>query len=241
MKTLQEIIIRPSKNKIVNTFEIPDVLFAVPFRILIIAPSNSGKSVLLASLLSSDDMPYKKIFKSNIFMFSPTIHLQDPAFSEVKNIKEGNIYSEYNENILAELISEQEENIKKLGKTKCPNICIVMDDCVHELPSTKKNLLKKLFFSGRHFNISLIILSQMYKSIDKSLRINSSDIILFETGNNNELRAIGEESAIDPKEFIRIFKHATSEPYSFLVIHNKKPIKSRYQLRLSNYIYEIKN
>ena len=41
-----------------------------PFRILNIAPSNTGKSVLTSYMLGSDELPYKKYFKTNIFVFS---------------------------------------------------------------------------------------------------------------------------------------------------------------------------
>jgi len=241
MKPLQELIITPPKKKITNKYDIHPSLFDINFRLLIIAPSNSGKSVLLANLITSDEIGYNKIFKKNIFIFSSTIHMGDPAFSEVKNVKEDNIYNQYDEQVLSELMAEQEANIKEYGKNKTPHILIILDDLIHELPTSRRNLLQRLFYSGRHFNISLIILSQMYKSVEKAIRLNSSDIILFETGNNNEIKAIADEQAIDPKEFIRIYKDAVSTEYSFLVIHNKKPIKSRYQRRLSNYIYEIKN
>jgi GTPase SAR1 family protein len=236
-KAKEFIIKAPNNTK--EDEEIPKILFQVPFRIAVVAPSNSGKSVLISNLISNPELPYRKLFKKNIFIWSSTFHLDDPSFSMSDNIIKTNVFNEYDENSVMSIVDEQIGIIKKYTKKKAPPILFIFDDVIQDLPMTKQNVMNKLFFSARHYNISLILLSQQYKMVPRSVRLNASDVIIFQTGNNAEITKIAEEQAIDINKFKEILKHATSEPYSFLVIHNKLPLSQRYQLRLSYDIYEI--
>jgi len=223
-----------------NDNEIHNILFKPPFRVIVIAPSNSGKSVLISNLISSRDLPYRKFFKKNIFIWSSTFHLDDPSFSMSDNIEKENVFNEYNEQSIMEIVNEQTGIIKQYTKKKAPHLLFIFDDVVQDLTQSRQSVIIKLYFSARHFNISLILLSQQYKMVPRPVRLNASDVIIFQTGNNAEITKISEEQAIPADKFKQILKDATSEPFSFLVIHNKLPIKERYQLRLSNYIYDIK-
>jgi GTPase SAR1 family protein len=226
----------PSKT---DDDKISNILFQMPFRVLVIAPSNSGKTVLISNLISNKDLPYRKIFKKNIFIWSSTFSLGDPSFSMSDNIEQTNIFDEYDESSVMEIVNEQMTHIKKLGKKKCPDILFIFDDIINDLPTKRQTVMSKLFFSARHYKISILLLSQQYKMCPRPVRLNASDIMIFQTGNNSEIKIIAEEQAIDSNVFIRIYKDATSEPFSFLTIHNKLPISERYQKRLSNYIYKI--
>lgn len=231
-----EIIIKAPETK-EDKNEISKILFQPPFRIIVVAPSNSGKSVLISNLISSPDLPYRKFFKKNIFIWSSTFSLNDPSFSMSDNIEKTNIYDEYNENSIMEIVNEQIGIIHKYSKKKAPHLLFIFDDVVQDLPKTKMSIMNKLFFSSRHYNISLILLSQQYKMVNRPLRLNASDIIIFQTSNNQEIQKISEEQAIEVNRFKQILKEATEEPFSFLVIHNKLRISERYQLRLSTHIY----
>ena len=232
-----EIIIKAPETK-EDKNEISKILFQPPFRIIVVAPSNSGKSVLISNLISSPDLPYRKFFKKNIFIFSSTFNLNDPSFSMSDNIEKTNVYDEYNESAVMEIVNEQVGIIHKYSKKKAPHLLFIFDDVVQDLPKTKMSIMNKLFFSARHYNISLILLSQQYKMVNRPLRLNASDIIIFQTGNNQEIQKIAEEQAIEVNRFKQILKEATEEPFSFLVIHNKLRISERYQLRLSTFIYD---
>ena len=71
----------------------------VPLRSLIVAPSGSGKSVIISSMLGFE--PYKKIFGKNVFFFSPTLG-DDPEYAHLKT-KEENIFDSYDPEVLLEL------------------------------------------------------------------------------------------------------------------------------------------
>jgi hypothetical protein len=238
MKMKSEIIIKAPDIKGDDDI-IPNILFKPPFRIIVVAPSNSGKSVLISNLISSRDLPYRKYFKKNIFIWSSTFSLDDPSFSMSDNIEKSNVYDEYSENTVMSIVDEQIGIIHKFTKKKAPHLLFIFDDIINDLPQSRQSVMNKLFFSARHYNISLILLSQQYKMTPRPVRLNASDVIIFQTGNNAEITKISEEQAISADKFKQILRDATNEPFSFLVIHNKLPIKDRYQLRLSNKIYEI--
>jgi hypothetical protein len=233
-----EYVIKAPDNK-KDDDDISNFLFKPPFRVLCIAPSNSGKSTLISNLISNPELPYRRYFKKNIFIWSSTFHLDDPSFEMSDNIEKANVYNEYSESTVMDLVTEQMSIIKQYTKKKAPSLLFIFDDIINDLPASRQTVMNKLFFSARHYKISLILLSQQYKMCPRPVRLNASDIIIFQTGNNMEISKIAEEQAISKEEFIRLYKHATSEPYSFLVIHNKLPISERYQLRLSAQIYKI--
>jgi GTPase SAR1 family protein len=203
------------------------------FRICVVAPSNTGKSVLISNIISSNNFPYRAYFGQNIFIFSPTFNLG--SMPGMDNIKKHNIFDSFDVEILNNIINEQKNLIETYGKKKSAPILIILDDIVGELDSRRKEALKKCYFGLRHFNGSIILLSQQYKSIPKSVRINCSDTILFEVPNEIELKDITDEQNIPKDTFINIYEFAIHvQPYSFLCIRHKNPKKTRYQLRFTN-------
>ena len=204
-----------------------------PFRLVVVAPSNTGKSVMVSNLISSDNFPYKKYFKENIFIFSPTFKMG--SMTGMDNIKKENIFDTFDVEVLNSIIREQKDLVELYGKKKSSPILIILDDVVGELDAKRKEFLKKSYFGLRHFNGSIILLAQQYKMIPKSARMNCSDSILFEVANENELRDITDEQNIEKNRFLNIYDYATQvQPYSFLCIRHKNPKPKRYQLRFTN-------
>jgi len=204
-----------------------------PFRLVVVAPSNTGKSVMVSNLISSDNFPYKKYFKENIFIFSPTFKMG--SMTGMDNIKKENIFDTFDVEVLNSIIREQKDLVETYGKKKSSPILIILDDVIGELDAKKKEFLKKSYFGLRHYNGSIILLSQQYKMIPKSARMNCSDTILFECANEMELKDITDEQNIEKERFLNIYDYATQvQPYSFLCIRHKNPKKTRYQLRFTN-------
>jgi len=151
------------------------------------------------------------------------------------NIKKNNIWDTFNVEVLNSIIAEQKDLVETYGKKKSAPILIVLDDVVGELDAKRKEFLKKSYFGLRHFNGSIILLSQQYKMVPKPVRLNASDSILFECSNEAELANITEEQNIEKDRFINIYDFATQvQPYSFLCIRHKNPKPKRYQLRFTS-------
>ncbi len=81
----------------------------------------------------------------------------------------------------------------------------------------------------RHYSASVIMVSQGYKEIPKTVRTNFTCGIYFEIANDREVLVIYEENTMGLKkdDWLEMFAHCTKEDYSFLYINSKKPRKLR--------------
>ena len=92
---------------------------------------------------------------------------------------------------------------------------------------------------SRHWNISMIVLSQAYHRIAKSIRLQMSSIIYFK-GSNKELEVLTEDfgaPGTSKKEFMKIIQDSTNQRYSFFFIDLHRPIeKGRYRQNLTKFL-----
>lgn len=215
-----------------------DKAFDLPCRVIFVAPSHSGKSVLIENIFCNPKFDYFDIFEGNrnVFIMSPTYK---SGSMKIKGVRPENVRDHLDSDLINAIEAEQEENIREYGKDKSPNVAIIVDDLMAGLTARDKNVLRKLYFHGRHSKISTFLTSQSYKSIPKSVRVNADHSIVFQINNTKELSSIVEEQNVDEGVFRWILNHATEQPYSFLKINHKKPINERYSVRMSNQTFKI--
>ena len=209
--------------------KIPEPLPKLPCRALLVACSGSGKTLCLANLLARKEFAYKKIFKQNIFLFSPTFELDDPSMHGV-DIDEENHFKTFDEEAINDIMEDQKALIKRWGKAKAPHILLVLDDLITMLPQSKQGTLTRLFFSARHWKISIFLTTQSYKHTSKAIRLNCSHMMIFKC-NNKEATQIGEEQVLDMDVWREVYGMATKEPYSFLYVDNTRQVRERYFVR----------
>ena len=91
-----------------------------------------------------------------------------------------------------------------------------------------------MFIRGRKLNISIGFIAQSYFKIPKDVRLNSTNFFIMKIPNKRELQqiALNHLSDIDFKDFMKIYKKCTTEPYSFLV--NDTTLASDNPLRFRN-------
>ena len=179
-----------------------------PYRMLIIGPSNSGKTNILISSIK-----YSKNY-DKIYLFAKK--LDEPLYQRLINHFRDN-ESEDSEPIL-ELTSSNISDVPSADAIdeSFQNL-IIFDDMV-----TEKNLrsVTDLFIRGRKQNASIIFITQSYYSVPKDIRLNCDYYILTKIHSKREITEIGKDIATD--HFLKIYNRATSnEPYSFLVIDRK--------------------
>ena len=90
-----------------------------------------------------------------------------------------------------------------------------------------QQILEYLFIRCRKLNISLCFLTQSYFSVPKDVRLNCTHYILFKLNSKRELEniAINRYADIDYKDFIKIYRDCTKEPFNFLTIDTTKDKK----------------
>ena len=180
-----------------------------PYRILIIGGSGSGKINVLLNLINNQpDIdkiylcakdPYETKYQYLICKREKVSlkHYNDPkAFIDYSNNMQEFI------RILKNTILER--NIKVL---------IVFD---HK----KLNpVVTESFIRGRKLNISIVFITQSYFKVPKQIRLNITHFFVMKIPNNRELQqvALNHSLDIDFKDFIKIYKKYTAEPYLLLV------------------------
>ena len=118
---------------------------------------------------------------------------------------------------------------------------IVFDDMIADLINNKKlnPLVTELFVRSTKLNISLVFITESYFKVPKDVRLNSTHFFIMKISSKRELQkiALNHSSDIDFKDFIKIYKKCTAEPYSFL--SNDTTLPSDNHLRFRNDLLEI--
>ena len=114
-------------------------------------------------------------------------------------------------------------------------ILIVFDDMVANIMTNKKfqAIIKELFIRCRKISISLVFITQSYFSVPKDVRLNSTLYFIMKINNKRELQniAINHSADIDYKDFIKIYRECTKEPYNFLTIDTTLPLSNPLRFR----------
>ena len=96
---------------------------------------------------------------------------------------------------------------------------IVFDDMNADMINNNRlnPIVTELFIRGRKLNISIVFIMQSYFKVPKDVRLNSTHFSIMKIPNKRELQqiALNHSSDIDFKNFIKIYKKYTKEPYSF--------------------------
>ena len=115
-----------------------------------------------------------------------------------------------------------------------------MDDFADDTNFTRKSqLLHQLYIRGRHYMISTITSTQVYKQISPIVRKNMTHLFIYRSRNYGDLEAIVEElSAIYGKNtLLQIFHEAVSEDCRFLYkCFISKDKRKMFMARTSHYL-----
>ena len=129
------------------------------------------------------------------------------------------------------------KNIEDYNPGRERKILIVFDMIAYMINNKKLNpIVTELFIRGRKLNISIVFITQSYFKVPKDVRLNSRHFFIMKILNKRELPqiALNHSSDIDFKDFMKIYKECTKEPYSFLVndttLQSDNPLRFRYNL-----------
>ena len=78
-----------------------------------------------------------------------------------------------------------------------------------------------------------MFIRQSYFSVPKEVRLNSTHYLIMKIHNKKELQqiAINHSADIDYKDFMKVYRKCTSEPYSFLTIDATLPANNSIRFR----------
>lgn len=147
------------------------------------------------------------------------------------NIPEEDFFADIDR--IPELINKQQNILDKLkdigvGEKRRYVIdrqLLIMDDQAGMFKQGIHSPLTNFVIKHRHTSTSVIIVTQAYKAIPKTIRSNCNAIVIFDIPNKSEMAAIYEENpnGLSMNDWNSLYQHATAEPFSFLYINTKFP------------------
>ena len=183
------------------------------YRILIIGGSGSGKTNALLNLINNQP-DIDKIY----------LYAKDPyeaKYQYLINIREkvGLDHFDDHKAFMEYSIDMQDvyKNIEDYNPGKKRKVLIVFDDMINN--KNLDSIVTELFIRGRKLNISIVFITQSYFKVPKDVRLNSTYFFIMKIANKRELQqiALNHSSDIEFKDFMKIYKKCTKEPYSLLV------------------------
>ena len=140
----------------------------------------------------------------------------------IKHVNDGNAFIE-----CSNTMDDVYESINDYNPNRRRKILIVFDDMIADIMTNKKfqAIINELFIRCRKITISLVFITESYFSVPKDVRLNSTHYFIMNINNKRELQniAINHSADIDYKNFLKIYRECTKEPYNFLTIDTTLP------------------
>lgn len=205
------------------------------FLLVTIGATGTGKTVATANLLLNKYMYGGKPHAfARVYIFSPSIFLDDSSKYLVDNFT---CFPEYTDEILGNILESQEE----FTKDEMPNICIVLDDSIGTKAMNRSSKISYFLSRYRHWNCSVMINSQHFRSVVSLARANATDAIIFQIPNEKELSKVEEEwGGMYENQFLSLYRQATSERFNFLYLKLRKIPAEAYHNFTSQLNYSSK-
>ena len=194
-----------------------------PYRMLIIGGSRSGNTNAVLNLMNSQpDIDKIHLYAKDPYEAKYQYLISKRGKVGLEHFKDPKAFMEYSNDM-----EDVYKNIENYNPGKKRKILIVFDDMIADMINNKKlnPVVTELFIRGRKLNISFVFITQSYFKMLKDVRLNSTHFCIIKIPNKRELQqiALNHSSDIDFKDFIKIYKKCTAEPYSFLVNDTNLP------------------
>ena len=213
-----------------------------PYRILIIGGSGSGKTNALLNLINNQlDINETYLYAKDPYETKNQYLINKREKVGLDHFDDPKAFMEYSNDM-----QDVHKNIEDCNPIKNRKVLIVFDDMIADMINNKKlnPIVTELFIRGRKLNISIVFITQSYFKVPKDARLSSTHFFIMKIPNKRELQqiALNHSSDIDCKDFMKIYKKYSKEPYFFLVndttLPSDDPLRFRKNL-LGQYIIKI--
>lgn len=193
----------------------------VPFRMMIVGASGTGKTMTLLNLIHNFDNTFNNIYILTKNKDEPLYnYLEDKLNNQGLEIREG-----INNAPVLDDLNKEEQTL------------IVMDDLVVE---RNQKVLENYFIRARKMNCSLIYISQSYYDVPKIIRKNLNYLIIKQLSSMSDLARIMREYSLglEREEIIAMYENATENKTDFLLVDLDADVKDRFRKNFSEY-YDV--
>ena len=180
------------------------------FRMLICAPSGSGKTNLLL------DMIYRLLYYDKIHLCAR--NLQQSKYKHL--LKK---FDPISQKCGYDIIEASNNEIIPLTDLSDDNQKLVIFDDFLNIGKKNDEQIRDYFTNSRNKNCSCIYLSQSYYNTDKKIRLNSSHYCIFDFPSSNEKSMICRELGINTNDY----QKATKDPFSFMYVDKVRKFNTK--------------
>lgn len=175
----------------------------IPFRMLIVGNSGSGKTSTLMNLIYNMSDTFEEIIICCKSKAEPLYEFLEDKYTKDKSVK------------IMEFGKEGLPDIDKFDKEK--QRLLVFDDLVNE---KNQKAIEEAFIRARKKNCSLAYLTQSYYAVPKLIRNNLTYIIIKQLSSLKNLTMIMREYSlgVDKKEMKEMYDDSTSDKQGFLML-----------------------
>lgn len=215
--SLNEALIMDSSYDIIHEEHLD--IFREPSRVIIAGYSNSGKSYLCSKLVRK----YQHKFSSIIICGGGYSELRSDPQIKRKLIEHSTI------------IDPVEERVDNDS-----HILVIYDDLFTESANSK--IVSDMFTRGRHFMVSVILITQNIffpGKYSRNISLNASHFILVKSRDLSQIETLGRQifGKQDSKKFVELYKKVISQPYGYLLVDLGSNTPSTITLR-GNIVHE---
>ena len=185
-----------------------------PYRILIMGGSGSGKTNASLNLINNQpDIDKIYLYAKDPYEAKYQYLIKKHEKVGLDHFDDHKTFIEYSNDM-----QDVHKNIDDYNPRKKRKVLIVFDDMIADMIKLNP-IVTGLFIIGRKLNISIVFITRSYFKVPKDVRLNSTHFFIIKVPNKRELQqiALNHSSDIDFKDFMKIYKKYTKEPYSFLV------------------------
>ena len=202
------------------------------FRIVLLGPGSSGKTLAMQSMILNH---YRGVFQK-MFLWSPTSRLDsgwEPVFRFMQRElgqdpeatgEEQCVWDTFSGADLEAVVEKHTKIVKELKSRRSdksielPNILLMCDDFADQVDVMRRSGFVTAFLRLRHQQISCAVLSQRWRLLDPTVRVNLTGILVWRLRDVDELdqciRSLGAKYGRDIT--MEIYKRCTKEKYSFM-------------------------
>lgn len=199
--------------------------------------SGTGKSTLMANLLTREEMYPKDTWKFKL-LISPTAEGDD--VQKHIGLKYPWVVSDLKKapKILKSIMSHQLKVIKQIGAAKAPQYLIIYDDVVSDPDFVRSDEFVASFIRARHYNFTTWLGTQSWTATPRRCRLQATNVFFF-AGSQSEIELLANEytpTFMVKKQFFKLVQYATDQKYFFLYINKSLPLPERYHKNLNEKI-----
>lgn len=192
----------------------------IPFRMLVVAPSGSGKSNFVCNLLKL--MCNGSGTYDEIILFCKSRY--EPLYEYLNDASKGKI-------VVTEDLTKLPPLTEMNAKTQK---LYIFDDLVLD----KNPQISELYIRGRKLGVSLIFLTQSFYQTPKIIRQNARYFVILKIAGSRDLQMLLRDIAVDKTrdELMSIYNFATAEKFSVLLIDIESNDRKKYRRNFLEFI-----